>query len=617
LFPTRFNSPVAGDVLLDNDPFLNNSPSVFKALLVHEFGHSLGLGHVESNSVMTPNVGASILQADDIDGITQIYGVQDNAPTSYTMPTQQINVNILEASFQLMVTGNGFGNRVDATSASETIFGVGGNDTLFGRGGNDSLYGGVGNDTMFGGTGDDFYHVNSATDIVTESASEGNDTVETTLGAYILGANVENLRVRENATFNFVGTGNALDNTISGGAGADQLNGGLGGDTLSGKTGNDFYYVDTVNDVIVENASEGHDTVFSTSNNFNLGANVEDLAFSGTGNFVGNGNALNNLIIGGAGIDALNGMGGADTMYGGANNDTYIIDNVGDIAGENLNNGRDTVLTTLNSFALDANLEDLAFTGTGNFVGTGNALNNLLVGGAGIDALNGMAGADTMYGQAGNDTYIIDNAGDVAGESLNNGRDTVLTTLNNYTLHANVEDLAYTGTGNFVGNGNALNNLMFGNAGSDTLDGKAGADDMIGKGGDDFYFVDNVSDTVSEAANEGTDRVNSLLSVYLLDANVENLAYYGAANLRFTGIGNALDNVIFGNAGNDVFDGGAGSDTYFGYGGSDTAAYAGAQSAYTILNLGTHYTVQHNATGDIDTLYDMDVLQFTDGSLLI
>ncbi|MBW9056740.1 protease, partial [Rhizobium mesosinicum] len=65
---------------------------------------------------------------------------------------------------------------------------------------------------------------------------------------------------------------------------------------------------------------------------------------------------------------------------------------------------------------------------------------------------------------------------------------------------ANVENLTFTGSGNFAGTGNALANIITGGAGNDTLDGGAGADTLIGGAGDDTYIVDAASDVVTEAA---------------------------------------------------------------------------------------------------------------------
>ena len=157
--------------------------------------------------------------------------------------------------------------------------------------------------------------------------------------------------------------GGANNDTLMGGDGNDTLDGGTGVDGMIGGIGNDTYFVDNVGDVIVENASEGIDTVY-TASNYVLGANVEQLylqegggAITGVGNgemnqLVGNSfdNALdggtnNNTLIGGGGNDTLDGGTGVDGMIGGTGNDTYFVDNVGDVIVENAGEGIDTVYT--------------------------------------------------------------------------------------------------------------------------------------------------------------------------------------------------------------------------------------------------------------------------------
>ena len=81
-----------------------------------------------------------------------------------------------------------------------------------------------------------------------------------------------------------------------------------------------------------------------------------------------------------------------------------------------------------------------------------------------------------MVGGTGNDTYVVDVAGDVVTELANEGTDTVQSAIT-YTLGANVENLTYLGSGNFLGTGSNASNMLVGAAGADTLDGGAGIGD--------------------------------------------------------------------------------------------------------------------------------------------
>ncbi len=66
-------------------------------------------------------------------------------------------------------------------------------NTITGNAGNNVLDGGAGADALTGGKGNDIYYVDDAGDAVTEAAKAGTDTVVSSLSAYMLGANVENL----------------------------------------------------------------------------------------------------------------------------------------------------------------------------------------------------------------------------------------------------------------------------------------------------------------------------------------------------------------------------------------------------------------------------------------
>ena len=439
-----------------------------------------------------------------------------------------------------------------------------GNDlanTLTGNGGNNVLNGGAGVDTMAGGLGNDTYVVDSAGDVVTEAANQGTDTVEAWLG-WTLGANVEQLRLM--GTANLDGIGNELKNVLTGNAGNNLLNGAAGADTMAGGLGDDTYVVDNLGDVVTELADGGVDTVLS-SVNWTLGANVEKLTLTGTANLAGTGNELGNTLTGNAGNNLLNGGAGTDTMAGGLGDDSYVVDDLGDVVTEGVGEGTDTVEAWV-GWTLGANLEQLKLLGLDDLSGIGNGLNNMLWGNAGKNVLDGKVGADTMAGGQGDDTYVVDNAGDVVTEAVNQGTDTVQSRVD-WTLGANFERLVLTGTSGLKGTGNTLANTLTGNAGNNVLDGGAGADTMAGGAGNDTYVVDNVGDGVSELAGEGIDTVLSSLN-WTLGANVEKLILTGTANR--SGTGNALANTLTGNAGINLLDGGAGADTMAGGLGDDT-----------------------------------------------
>jgi Ca2+-binding RTX toxin-like protein len=466
-------------------------------------------------------------------------------------------------------TGSAFADTLTGTSGVNALDGGGGDDILYGGAGNDHLDGGTGADQLYGGAGNDTYVIDDAGDTVVEASSGGVDTVITSLAAYTLTAEVENLYQLLPAALGFAGTGNALANTIQGGGlvdvlsglagddrlyglagadtlygcdGNDALDGGQGADHLEGGLGNDTYLVDDAGDVIVEAANAGTDLVKATVSSYVLSDNVETLIFVGSGDFSGTGGATANAITGGEGNDTLAGMAGDDKLYGGLGadhlyggdgndtldggagadvmdgglgNDTFLVDDGADVVVEAVGGGADTVKTALAAYALSDNVEALTFTGGGDFAGTGNTIANTLFGGAGNDTLAGLAGddrliggvgadtlyggdgndildggtgADTLYGGLGNDTYVIDAPGDMVLEALNEGTDTVKTSMASYALGANLEALTYTGAGDFSGTGNALANTLTGGAGNDTLDGGAGNDKLGGGSGDDVLI---------------------------------------------------------------------------------------------------------------------------------
>src|SRR5437763_590641 len=102
-------------------------------------------------------------------------------------------------------------------------------------------------------------------------------------------------------------------------------------------------------------------TTTTSSVTTTLDSITDDLTLTGTADINGTGNSRNNTITGIAGAIVLNGLGGADTMIGGLGDDTYVVDNAGDVVVEKPGEGTDTVQSSIN-YTLTANVENLVLT---------------------------------------------------------------------------------------------------------------------------------------------------------------------------------------------------------------------------------------------------------------
>jgi Ca2+-binding RTX toxin-like protein len=504
---------------------------------------------------------------------------------------------------------------IDGTgnSADNVIIGNSASNTLDGAAGNDTIDGGLGADTLKGGSGNDTFIVDNAGDSVAENVGEGTDIVQSSV-TYTLGANIENLTLTGSAAID--GTGNALDNVLTGNSAVNKLAGGAGNDT----------YIVGTGDTAVENASEGSADLVQSSATFTLGANVENLTLTGTTKIDGTGNTDANILIGntaantlsgGDGNDTLDGGGDADTLIGGKGNDTFIVDNVADVVQENAGEGTDLVQSSV-SYKLSAEVENLTLTGTAAINGTGNSSANIITGNSGNNALEGGAGADSLVGGGGVDaasyataaagvtanlTSSGANLGEAAGDTYSaianligsNFDDKLAGDANANVLKGGVGSDTLDGAGGVdtadysdsvaavtvdltlataqisggTASGDVLSNIenVIGGSGDDVLTGNAATNTLTGGIGNDTYVVDSGSDVVTEAANAGTDLVKSS-ATYTLGANVENLTLTGTAAIN--GTGNADANTITGNSGANSLTGNDGDDSLSGADGNDT-----------------------------------------------
>lgn len=186
------------------------------------------------------------------------------------------------------------------------------------------------------------------------------------------------------------------DSDVLAGGGNDIIHGGPGNNKLFGGTGDDIYHVKGSGDSVIELAGEGSDTVYAYVDH-KLADNVETLRMAKEG-LVGQGNALDNRIIGSAGTDTLyghdgndtvQGAGGDDILHGGAGNDKLLGDE-----------GNDKLYG-------DAGDDTLS----------GGSGNDVLDGGAGNDSIDAGGGNDILTGGDGTDTFIFRSI-DAIGDSV-------------------------------------------------------------------------------------------------------------------------------------------------------------------------------------------------------
>ncbi|AFY45959.1 VCBS repeat-containing protein [Nostoc sp. PCC 7524] len=397
---TNFNTPLfipVSDLLLNDSDIDGDSLSIINTLNATNGTAVLNNGVIEFTPT-TDFIGNASFDYTVSDG----FGGTDIGTVTVTVQSNRI----------IGTPGN---NNLTGTASNDLIEGLEGNDTLDGGAGNlDRIFGGDGDDRITDSDGVNGAHGSPGNDVIniTFAASWDNDTnpnnaprsdgkitggfgndvitvtmnnsnffinlkgdeptsnqpqdgndVVTLLGSYahsvvdmgggndIFNGGVGNDNVsghNGNDTLN----GNAGNDTLYGGAGLDWLDGGTGADMMVGGSGMDIYFVDNPQDIIIEEADGGIDTVIA-SISWQLGSHLENLTLTGTNAINGTGNSSNNVLIGnsagnilsgGNGNDWLSGLGGNDRLLGENGNDTLLGGNgddvlVGGLGSDVLNGG--------------------------------------------------------------------------------------------------------------------------------------------------------------------------------------------------------------------------------------------------------------------------------------
>ncbi|MEL6384633.1 MAG: hypothetical protein AAFQ89_19675, partial [Cyanobacteria bacterium J06626_18] len=412
-----------------------------------------------------------------------------------------------------VIVGNEVGNYLYGNAGNDTIAGLDGNDHIYGHDGDDVLSGQNDRDYIYGGNDDDRIYGDGGRDLL--AGGDDNDIL-------------------------YGGSDNDL---LFGGKDQDTLHGGEDDDVLYGQQGNDYLYGNT-----------GEDTLYGNNGNDVLNGGADrDRLYGGNDN---------DHLYGEGGNDYLNGGSGGDFFAGGMGDDLYVVDDAGDTVTEYAGAGNDKVEASV-SYTLNANVENLLMTGSAAIDGTGNSLDNQLLGNGANNQLNGKAGKDIIRGKAGRDRLF----------------------------------------------GDAGNDELFGDAGNDELFGGDGKDFLMGFGGTPSIQPSN--STQRETPQQDNDLTYS--------GSIDSVEFsIGSATLLDSSVGTLLGGAdkttlepyykLFGEY--DTLTGGSGFDTFV-LGNHLGSFYKGA--GYAVITDFTTSTYKNPIWGSTDTTLttETDTLQFS------
>jgi Ca2+-binding RTX toxin-like protein len=353
----RLADYIADDLGFKGDPTDNNSVQAIFDGAQNEGGKIFGTDQADTlvgtsgNDTLDGDLGADSMSGGDGNDIYVVDNAFDSVTETSDSPSQ---IDTVQASVSWTLGANLENLVLTGVSAIDGR----GNDLrnfITGNAAANVLDGAGGADSMSGGNGNDIYFVDNSGDSVIETnadpVSGGIDSVSSTLAAYTLSSNVENLYINSSDAAN--GTGNALDNVLFAGAGNNVLDGRDGIDTVSFARALAGITATLSTSAQQDTLGSGLDTLKNFENL--TGSGYADNLTGNSGANVLNGGAGNDTLVGGSGNDRLIGGEGTDSLTGGTGADTYVFGSVAEM-------GVGTLRDVISGFkSLDGDLLD--FTG--------------------------------------------------------------------------------------------------------------------------------------------------------------------------------------------------------------------------------------------------------------
>ncbi|MCG3178570.1 MAG: hypothetical protein BIFFINMI_00898 [Phycisphaerae bacterium] len=545
-----------------------------------------------------------------------------------------------------MLDGGDGRDTLHGGEGDDELHGGTGNDRLYGDGGDDSLDGGAGRDAIDGGAGGDTADYSAAPGAVVASMRRGwarndgyggrdtirnvenaigsaqGDWIESAIGGLVHGGEGDDTLVSSAADNWLFGDGGA-DTLIGDRRGHDHLVGGEGDDTLIGAasrgqlTWADYSFDPagvTVN-LSIGQATDGygdHDTLVDV---LGVIGSSDDDTLTGDGR--------DNIFIGNAGDDAIDGGGGFNTIDYSADPAGVTVDLAAGTAADGF--GDSDTLANIQGIEGSAYADDLAGDDQANVI-HGNGGDDTIAGRGGDDMLYGDAGDDTIDSAGGNDRVdggagvnTLDLSSAPAGVSVDLSRSRVdddgtggqdrLANIANVTGSSHDDTIRGDNSDNVLAGGDGGDTLM-GEGGDDTIRGGEGDDTLLaawgndtlaGDAGDDTLIGDRGSNVLIGGAGDdlllgsvgvgGAGRAYNLVSYADDPAGVTVDLAAGSADDGFGGhdtladingaIGSAHDDRLYGDDAANFLAGGDGADTIDGRGGDDAIRGDGGADVLT------------------------------------